>query len=235
MAEVTLAARRRDDTGKGAARRSRAVGKVPGVVYGLGMDPVAVEVDRREFVTALQSEAGLNTLLSLQIDGESTLTLAKDLQRDPVRGTLLHVDFVKVDAFHDVEVEVPVTLVGEAPGAIAGGVVEQPLHTVHVRCRPADVPDGIDADISRLQIGDSLRVGDLHSGAKFEILNDPELPVVTIAAPITQEQLEQMEADAVAAAAPTDVPTEGAAETPTEEAVERGDTAPDTIPDEGRP
>lgn len=235
MAEVTLAARRREDTGKGAARRVRASGKVPGVVYGLGMDPIAVEVDRRDFVNALHGDAGLNTLLSLQIDGTSTLTLAKDLQRDPVRGTVLHIDFVKVDAHHDVEVEVPVTLVGEAPGATAGGVVEQPLHTLHVRCRPADVPDGIDADVSRLQIGESLRVGDLPRPDSYEILNDPELPIVTIAAPITEEQLQQMEADAAAAAGAVEPPTEGAAETPTPEAEERGDTAPDTIPDEGRP
>lgn len=233
MAEVKLGAQRREDTGKGAARRARAAGKVPGVVYGLGIDPIAVEVDRREFVTALHGEGGFNTLLNLQIDGSSTLTLTKNLQRDPVRGTLLHVDFVKVDAHHDVEVEVPLNLVGEAPGATAGGVVEQPLFTLHVRCRPADVPDAIEADISSLQIGDSLRVGDIASGRNFEILNDPELPVVTIAAPITEEQLEQLEADAVAVAQGPEVPTQGAAETPTEQAERRGDTAPDEIPDEG--
>ncbi|HWL65190.1 MAG TPA: 50S ribosomal protein L25, partial [Actinomycetota bacterium] len=134
MAEVKLQIEKRDGTGKGVARRARADGKVPGVVYGRGMEPVSVVVDRREFVTALHTDAGMNVLLSLQLDGESIPALARELQRDPVKGTLLHVDLVKIDLKQEVEVDVPVHVVGEAPGVKEGGVLEQPLHQVHVRC-----------------------------------------------------------------------------------------------------
>src|SRR5919108_189061 len=115
MAEVRLKADKRSGTGKGAARKARAAGRVPGIVYGRGMDPVAIEVDRRAFVTALHTDAGMNVLLDIEIDGTTTLALTRELQRDPVRGTLLHADFVKVDRTIEIEVEVPVHLVGESP------------------------------------------------------------------------------------------------------------------------
>lgn len=196
MAEVRLQAKVRSDAGKGSARRTRAAGRVPGVVYGRGMDPVAISVDRREFVTALLSDSGMNTLLDLEIDGDTTLALTKELQRDPVRGTLLHADFVKIDRTVEVEVEVPVHIVGEAPGAKEGGVLENPLFTVHVRSLPGDVPESIDADVSTLNLGDSLRVSDLAEGRSFTILDDPETVVASVVAPISDEALASAEADA---------------------------------------
>lgn len=195
MAEVTLKAIRRDDTGKGSARRARAAGRVPAIVYGQGMDPVAIEVDRREFVTALHTDAGMNVLLKITVDGSETTALTRELQTDPVKGTLLHADFVQVDLAREVEVEVPVHLVGEAPGVKEGGVLENPLFTVHVRCLPTDVPEAIDADVSGLQIGDALRVSELAEGRAFQVLNDPRSVVATVAAPISEEQLEAMVAE----------------------------------------
>ena len=196
MAEVTLKAIKRDDTGKGSARRARAAGRVPGIVYGQGIEPVAIEVDRRQFVTALQTDAGMNVLLNIEVDGTTTTALTRELQRDPVRGTLLHADFVKIDLTQEVEVEVPVHLVGDSPGVKEGGVLENPLFTVHVRCLPTDVPESIDADISGLNIGDALRVSQLAEGRDFHILNDPDSVVASVAAPITEEQLEAMVAEA---------------------------------------
>jgi large subunit ribosomal protein L25 len=231
MAEVRLVAARRDGTGKGPARRARAAGKVPAVLYGRGMEAVALEVNGRELVTAFHTDAGMNVLLDLEIDGQTTLALTKELQRDPVRGTLLHADFVKVDRTHAVEVEVPIHLVGESPGAKEGGVLEQPLFQLHVRCLPTDVPDAIEADISRLGTGDSLRVADLASGRGFEILTDPETVVAAVAAPVSAEELEAMEA-AVTAEAPEAAELEGqaraeeaSAETTEESADERGGDA----------
>lgn len=218
MAEVTLKAIRRADTGKGAARRARAAGRVPAIVYGLGIEPMAIEVDRREFVTALHTDAGMNVLLSIEIDGESTTALTRELQQDPVRGTLLHADFVKIDLKQEVEVEVPVHLVGESPGAKEGGVLEHPLFTIHVRCLPTNVPESIDADISGLNIGDALRVSELAAGRDFQILNDPDTVVASVAAPITEEQLEAMVAEA-------GVGEEAAAEAEAAEAPE-GEAAP---------
>lgn len=196
MAEVTLKAVKRDDTGKGSARRARAEGRVPAIVYGQGIDPVSISVDRREFVTALKTDAGLNVLLNIDVDGSKTTALTREIQTDPVRGTLLHADFVKIDLKQEVEVEVPVHVVGEAPGVKEGGVLEHPLFTLHVRCLPTDVPESIDADISGLNIGDVLRVSELAEGRDFHILNDPEAVVASVAAPISEEQLEAMVADA---------------------------------------
>lgn len=204
MAEIRLKANKRGDAGKGSARRTRAAGRVPAVVYGRGMDPVAISVDRREFVTALLSDSGMNTLLDLEIDGDTTLALTRELQRDPVRGTLLHADFVKVDRTVEVEVEVPVHIVGEAPGAKEGGILENPLFTVHVRSLPGDVPEAIDADVSHLNMGDSLRVEDLAAGRAFTILDDPETVVASVVAPISEEALASLEADAGVTTEPTD-------------------------------
>ena len=196
MAEVKLEAKKREETGKGAARQARLAGRVPATLYGRGVDPMSIEVDRRDLITAFHTDAGMNVLLDLQIDGSTTLAIARELQRDPIRGTLLHADFVAVDRTQEIEAEVPVHLVGESEGVKAGGVLEQPRFTVQVRCAVTDVPDGIDADISRLEIGDTLRVSDLSAGKDFVILNDPEDPVALVAAPISEEELEAMEAEA---------------------------------------
>lgn len=213
MAEVKLNASKRGDTGKGSARRARAEGRVPAIVYGQGMEPLSISVDRREFVTALKTDAGLNVLLNIEVDGSTTTALTREIQTDPVRGTLLHADFVKIDLKQEVEVEVPVHVVGEAPGVKEGGVLEHPLFTLHVRCLPTNVPESIDADISGLNIGDVLRVSELSEGRDFHILNDPEAVVASVAAPISEEQLEAMVAEAGAEGA-EDVPAEEPADTP---------------------
>ena len=221
MAEVKLQAIKREDTGKGSARRARASGRVPAVVYGQGMEPMAIEVDRREFVTALKTDAGMNVLLNIEVDGTNTTALTRELQTDPVRGTLLHADFVQINLKEEVDVEVPVHLVGESPGAKSGGVLEHPLFTLHVRCLPTNVPESIEADISGLEVGDSLRVSELRTTGDFEILNDPDAVVASVAAAITEEQLEAMVAE---------VGAEGADEQPTE--APEGEPAPADEPAE---
>lgn len=222
MAELKINAELRQDSGKGAARRVRAAGKVPAVVYGRGMEPLSITVDRREFIGALHSDAGMNILLSLQVDGDSILALTKDLQTDPVRGSVLHADFIKIDRTQEVEVDVPVHLIGDAPGVKEGGILEQPLSQVHVRSLATEVPDHVDADISALTIGDSLRVSELAEGREFHILNDPNAVVVSIAAPITEEELEAMVAEV---AGPEEVPEE-AEEAPVEEGEEAAEAPP---------
>jgi large subunit ribosomal protein L25 len=230
MAEVKLKAKRREMTGKGSARKVRAGGRVPAVLYGRDLESVAVDVDRREFVTALHTDAGMNVLLDIDVDGKRTLALARELQRDPVKGTLLHADFVKVDRKQKVEVEVPVHLVGEAPGAKEGGVLEHPLFAVDVRCVVTNVPEAIEADISRLQIGDAVRVSELRVPVDAEVLNDPDTVVASVAAPISEEELEAMEAEAGIEQEPSEAELEAAAEAA---AAEEGEAAPEG--EEGAP
>ena len=196
MAEVRLKALKREESGKGAARRSRSEGNVPGVVYGHGMEPLPIEVDRREFLTALNTESGMNVLLDLEIDGSTTLALTKELQRDPVRGTLLHADFIQIDRKQEVEVEVPVVLTGSAPGVAEGGVLQHPMASLHVRSLATEVPQSIEVDVSGLVIGDTLRVSDLSEGRSYTILNDPETVVAAVSQPVSEAELEAMEADA---------------------------------------
>jgi large subunit ribosomal protein L25 len=139
-----------------------------------------------------------------------------------------------VDRSQEIEVEVPLHLVGESTGVKSGGVLEQPLFTLHVRCTVTNVPDGIDADISALDIGDSLRVEDLAPDANFTILNEPDLPVAIVAAPISEEEFEAMEAEAgVEQEAPEMVGEEGEeGEEPTEAPAEE---APAPEPSEEAP
>ncbi|MGH2736579.1 MAG: 50S ribosomal protein L25 [Actinomycetota bacterium] len=195
MAEVKVAAVERERTGKGPARQARRDGKVPGTLYGHGKAPLSIQVDRRELITAFHTDAGMNVLLDLQIDGRSTLAIARDLQRDPVRGTLMHADFLQVSRTEKVEAEVPIHLVGESPGAKEGGIVEQPLFAAQVRATVTSVPDEILADISGLNLGDSLRVADLPGG-DYEFVTEAEEVVVSIATPISEEELEALEAEA---------------------------------------
>jgi large subunit ribosomal protein L25 len=189
------------------------------------MTPLAVEVDRREFVTALLTDAGMNVLLDLDIEGEeATLVLTKELQRNPVRGTLLHADFIKIDRTQEVEVEVPLHLVGEAPGAGEGGVLEHPTSSVLVRARATEVPGGVDVDISSLNIGDSLRIADLPTSDTFQILTDPDTIVASVSEPVSEAELQALEEDAGVVHEATDEEEAAAAEAAPEAS---GESAPD--------
>jgi large subunit ribosomal protein L25 len=203
MSEYKLAAQRRAETGKGAARRARAAGRVPAVLYGHGMDPVHLSVDAREFSHALRTDAGTNVLIELSVGRTKHLALAKEVQRNPVRGSFIHVDFLAVQRGETVQVRVPVPLVGESPGVREGGIADQDLHEILVEAEVTAVPDSVQADISGLNIGDVLRVSDLKAPEGATILDDPEASVVSIVAPTVEEEEpteEEEEAEGEAAA-----------------------------------
>lgn len=241
MAEVKLKASKRQELGKGPAHRSRAAGKIPGVVYGHGMEPLPIEVDRREFVSALHTEAGFNVLLDLDVEGTKLLTLTRELQRDPLKGTVLHADFIQIDRTEEVQVEVPLHLVGHAAGADEGGVLQQPRASLHVRCIVTEVPQFIEADISALNIGDALRVQDIAASIGYTILDDPDSVIASVAAPVSEEELEAMAAEAgieeepseeeLAAAAEAEAEAEGEAAPEGEEAPEAQEGGPEEQPE----
>jgi large subunit ribosomal protein L25 len=203
--ERKLKADRRDAAGKGAARKLRATGRVPGVVYGHGMEPVPVAVDGRELYHVLHTDAGSNVLIDLAVGSDRHLTLARDIQRDHVRGQFLHVDFLAVRRDEKIHVDVPVELVGESHGVKEGGVVEHHLWEIRVECLPGDVPERIEGDISKLGIGESLKVTELTLPPGVEVLTDADETVVSVVPPpIIQveeevaEALEGVEAEAAA-------------------------------------
>jgi large subunit ribosomal protein L25 len=193
--QVELAAELRPQHGKGASGRLRKLGKVPGILYGYKVDPTAVAVDARELYHALHTEAGSNALIRLEVEGETHLTVARDMQRHPVKGETLHVDFLAVDRDSQISVEVPVHLIDEEETADDGGIVNHILYTVPILVKPMDVPNAFELSLEGLAIGDVLRVDDLTSqlpeGAEFDI--EPERTVVTVNAPMSEEALEALE------------------------------------------
>lgn len=179
MPEITLTAETGRQPGSSVARRLRAEGKIPGVIYGHGIEPIPVAVEARSLRNALMGEAGLNALLNLEVGSEKHLALAVDLQRDPVRGVLTHVDFQVVRRDEVMTIEVPVNLIGEPKAVLSNdGVVAQELFTITIHSKPGDIPPAIDVDISALTIGESIRIADiaLPSGCTTDL--DPEHAIV---------------------------------------------------------
>ena len=224
MADNTLVAETGRPSGSRPSRRLRGEGRIPAVVYGPGVDqPIAVTVGARELRAALGTAAGLNAVVTLKVDGASYPTLARELQRHPVRGTVMHLDFQVVDLNVETHADVGITLTGE-PVELhrADGVVDQLLFTLTVRARPADIPPHLDLDISELMVGGSLRVSDLTlpSGVSTDV--DPETVVVSGQASRVAAAAEEAEA----AAAVGEEGAEGAAPAAGDTGAEAGGSAP---------
>ena len=193
--QVSLQAATRTDTGKGAARSFRRAGKVPAVIYGHGREPEALVVDAPALSKMLIGISAASTVVDVTVDGRTPVkVLIREIQRNPVRpADIIHVDLYEIHADEKITVEVPVHLTGIADGVRNfGGVLDHILRTIELEVLPGDIPSSIDLDVTALGIGQSLYVRDLKV-EKAEILNDEDLPVVTVVAPRAEE---------VAAAAP---------------------------------
>ena len=208
MEEVTITADLGRTTGTRPTRRLRAEGKIPAVLYGHGIDPISLAVDARDLRTALTGEAGLNALITLKVDSDDHLAMARHLQRHPVKGSVDHVDFVIVRRDEIVTAEVPINLVGEATEVNQNdGIVEQQLFTLPIKATPLNIPASLEADISGLVIGEAVRVADLKLPSGVETEVDPEEAVVVgqppaaeeVAAPVEGEELAEGEEGAPAA------------------------------------
>jgi large subunit ribosomal protein L25 len=211
MPEITLEAEVGRPTGSSDTRRLRSEGKIPGVVYGQGMGSVAVAVDAKAFRHALSGEQGLNTLLDLVAGKKHYLVLAREIQRHPVRGTVSHVDFQVVSRTQGVEVEVPLEVVGDAVEVRHHDwEVDQQLFSVHVRAQPDRIPSSIVVDISELQVGGAIRIGDLALPDGVEATQDALTTVIgTHAARVAAvAQPEEGVVDEEGAAAPAPAPEE---------------------------
>ena len=194
MAINLLTAETGRETGTRPSRRLRLTGRVPAVVYGMGSESVEVSVDMGDLRTVLSTDAGLNALITLEVDGAQHLSIVKDLQRHPVRRKVLHVDFLRIDPDQPVEVEVPLLLTGEAKLVTqASGMVDQLLHRVPLLARPADIPVEVHADVSNLEVGSSLRVADIDLPDGVTASGDPDAPfAVGLITRSTKEYLRQL-------------------------------------------
>ena len=181
MSETVLLAESGRTTGSASARRLRADDRIPGVVYGHGMDPVSVSVVRRDLRIALSGAAGLNTLLDLTVDGQVYPTLVKDIQRHPVKRNVQHIDFIQVNLNEEVTVAVPVRLEGEAKEVEAeGGLVDLTMTELEVVTTPRNIPDEVVIDISEMDMDTTIRVKDIPLPAGVTATADQEFPVVTV-------------------------------------------------------
>jgi len=197
----TLEAQKRQPGNKNEARRVRASGKIPAVVYGAGKETAIVEVDPRQVLRILHSESGHNTIFELALDRDREKAMIVDWQFEPIRGRLLHVDVQRIAMDKKLTVTVPIVLKGEAEGVKQqGGILEQILREIEIECLPADIPKSIDVDISHLVFGVEVRVQDLPRSEKLKFLTDPNQMIAHITS-VKEEVVVTPEAAAEAAAA----------------------------------
>jgi large subunit ribosomal protein L25 len=198
---VEAQARPETSRGKNEARRLRAGGRIPAVLYGAKKSTVAVSVDPKQITRILHSESGHNTIFDIQVGDEKAKVMIVDWQHDPMHGKLLHIDLKRIAMDEKMRVMVPIHLVGEAEGVkTQGGILDQVLREVEVECLPGDIPSHIDADVTALVFGTVLRVSDLQHSGKLEFITDETQTVAHITS-VKEEVAPTPEAVAEAAAA----------------------------------
>lgn len=179
MSTAKLVAKPRTTTGSAAARRLRAADHIPAVVYGHGMTPISLTVERRDLRVALSGAAGVNTVISLDVDGTTYPAVIKELQRHPLKRTVSHIDFLTVNMNETITVQVKVHLVGEAKAVLSNGGMVDAVDHIEVSCTPGNIPSEISVDVSGLSLHDVVRIGDLKLPAGVKATGDAETAVVT--------------------------------------------------------
>ncbi len=213
MKVVDLKVKPREGRGRGYRNRLKATGKIPAVVYGREQESLPIQLENRDVKNILDT-GGLNTLITLRFeaDGEKKAVdaIINEVQFHPYKHEIYHVDFKQISLKDKLTTDVPVRLVGEAPGVIEGGRLEQLLWDIEVRCLPRDIPEAVDVDVSELQKGDSLHVSDLTAPDGVEFVTESDITVATITAgrPVKEDQEEVA------------IGEEGATETPVEDTEE---------------
>ena len=209
MPVIPLTGARRDRLGKGGARKARAAGQIPAVLYGHGEDPIPVAIGTRDFEVALHKHEGGNPIVNLALGGSEYTALIRAVQYDPVSHHILHLDFQHISLTETVEVKVALHFEGLAVGVKdGGGILEHIMREVEVRCLPTAIPPSISVDVSHLNIGDSVHVSNL-SVPNVVILTDPTATIATVVPPTVMEEKPAEEAAVAEAAAEPEVIAKG--------------------------
>jgi len=224
---LTLQAKSRTETGKGAARTLRRQGYVPGVIYGHGEQTRACQIERKQIEKLIMSGSHESQIIDLKLDGgAASSVLIREVQVHPYRSEVLHIDFLAVRKGEKVKLEVPVRLVGVAPGVKEGGIMEHLRHDVEIRCIPSDIPEALDLDISGLDIGDSITVADLQVPDGVEILTDAAATIASVVPPavlrVEEEVAEEVEVEGVVEEEEAEPEVVGRGKPAEEEASEKG-------------
>jgi large subunit ribosomal protein L25 len=191
--KTALTARRRNETGKGAARRMRAGGQIPAVLYGKDQDPISITLDSREALRLFHSISVENTIVNVRIDDdkEDLETLVREIQMHPHRPDLVHVDFYCIERGVALEVDIPANYVGTPQGVRDGGTLEVILHEFRVKCLPSKIPESVEVDVSALEIGDSIHASEISMEEDVEVLTDPGQTICLVSAPRAEEEIEE--------------------------------------------
>jgi len=210
MSEVVVAKPREGKFNKNAARRVRAAGKVPAVLYGPGHDPVAIEVDPKQIARILFSETGHNTIFDVDVAGQKAAkAMVVDWQREPINDKLIHIDLKRIAMDKVLHVKVRVKLLGIPEGVKSGGILDQVMREVDIECLPADIPSHFNVDVSHLELHGVLRVSELPHSEKIKYLNSEDATVAHVAT-IREEVPTPAEVEAAEAAAAAAATAEGA-------------------------
>ena len=197
MATANLSAKKRTDSGKGAARKLRSAQQIPGIIYGHNREPQMLALDWRELERMLERIAPETTVIELDVDGTTSRTLIREIQRHPFKRQVLHVDFLELVAGERVTVDIPLVLVGIPAGVRnSSGILDQILREVTVDVDPSNIPNHIDVDVSALEVNESIHVSNLVVPAGVEIQDDPESTVCVVAAPRVEAEPEAPAAEA---------------------------------------
>ena len=209
MSEVVVTKPREGKFNKNAARRVRAAGKIPAVLYGPGHDPVAIEVDPKQIARILFSETGHNTIFDVEVSGQQAAkAMVVDWQREPINDRLIHIDLKRIAMDKVLHVKVRVKLLGIPEGVKSGGILEQVIREVDIECLPADIPSHFNVDVSHLDLHGVLRVSELPHSDKFKYLNSEDSTVAHVAT-IREEAPTAAEVEAAEAAAAAAATAEG--------------------------
>lgn len=173
----------------------RNEGNIPAVVYGNKLESKAVYLSGADFTKTMR-EVGRNGVISLDVDGQKHNVVLTDYQADPVKHEIIHVDFLAVDMSQEINASVRITLVGEAAGVKDGGVMQQPMHEASITATPANIPPSIDVDVTNLQVGETITIGDIKSGKDYQINHDEEETVCSILPPKVEEEIDTGEEQA---------------------------------------
>jgi large subunit ribosomal protein L25 len=205
--DITVAAEVRTSRGKNEARRTRAAGNIPAVVYGAYQDPVSVAVNPKELSKIIRSSTGLNTIFTLAVaGGETSPVMVVDRQVDPIKGVLLHADLKRIDLTKRIRVTVPVFTSGEPAGVkVQGGLLEIISRSVEIECLPDEIPESFTIAVNELMIGQSKRASDVEVSGSMKLVSDPQTVIAHIVA---------LRAEEVAAPVEGAVPAAGAVPEP---------------------
>jgi large subunit ribosomal protein L25 len=189
---VTIKAEARESRGKNEARRLRAAGLAPAVVYGVGLDPVAIAVSPKEVTGILRGKAGHNTIFNIDLNGQSSPVMIVDWQHDPIKGRLLHVDLKRIDPERRMHAKVPVHTAGDPKGVKQqGGLLEVVSREIEIECLPDDIPEGFTLDVTELMIGQGVRASDVPMSGSMKLLTPPDTVIAHLVALRTSAATEE--------------------------------------------